>query len=158
MSSSAIEPRFVGQRAGNATSARLLDELRFAHKALLAAMEVIDGLTREPEFDSARFANARWRISQASLTRRMLWGTIFRHLLPRVSPEEAADLEILGHADREMLRHSANHIAIWVLARIEADWEGYCEASRAIRRRMKACMDAEHRLLYPMMVRDAGCS
>ena len=72
MSSSAIEPRFVGQRAGNTTSARFLDELRDAHKTLLAAMEAIDGLTREPQFNSARLTNARWRISQASLARRIL--------------------------------------------------------------------------------------
>lgn len=154
----AIEPGFLGQQAGNATSARLLDELRYAHQTLLAAMEEIDRLTREPQFDSARLTGARWRISQASLARRILWGTIFRHLLPRVSPEEAADLKILNESDGEMLRHSANHVAIWALPRIEADWEGYCEASRAIRRRMKACMDTEHRLLYPMMERDAGCS
>ena len=144
------------RRAGNAASAFLLLELRNAHQNLLAAMDAMNCVTREPQPDRARYASARWRISQASLARRTLWGTIFRHLLPSVSSQEAADLEHLQTADHEMLRHSANHIAIWVLARIEADWEGYCEASRAIRWKMKSCLGAEQHILYPMLERNSA--
>lgn len=158
MNSTAINLKPAGRRLGDPTSARLLDKLGNAHEALLCAMEVLDGITREREFNSARFTSARWRISQASLARRTLWGTIFRHLMPRVSGEDAADLQALSQADGEMLRHSANHIANWSPALIEADWGGYCRASRAIRRRMNACIDDERRILYPILKRDAGCS
>ena len=143
---------------GNAASALLLDDLRTAHQNLVAAMAVLDNLTRGLESDRAQFANARWRISQASLARRTVWARIFRHLLPRVSTLGAADLASLQSADEEMRLHSSCHVATWTTARIEADWEGYCEASRAIRSRMAACMGAEEAMLYPILERDAGCS
>lgn len=53
----------------------------------------------------------------------------------------------------QMLNHSASHIGRWSRDAIEEDWQGYCEASRAIRLQMKACMDAEKRVLYPMLER-----
>ena len=134
----------------------LLVELREAHEVLIAAMNEMDRLTRQSEADPSCFANARWRISQASLARRTLWGVIFRHLLPRANPDEVVGLERLATADPEMLRHSANHISMWVLSKIEADWKGYCEASMAIRWRMKACLGAERRILYPLLERNGG--
>lgn len=158
MSVARPQPPSTEWRTGNATSAHLLLELRNAHQNLLAAMAAMDNLTREPQTDRARYAKARWRISQASLARRTLWGTIFRHLMPRVSSEEVVHLEHLRTADQQMLRHSANHIAIWILARIEADWKGYCEASIAIRWRMKCCLDAEQRILYPMLESSSASS
>ena len=158
MSVARTQPPLTQRRAGNASSARLLLELRNTHQNLLAAMDAMDFVTRGPQPDRARYTSARWRISQASLARRTLWGTIFRHLLPRVSSQEAADLEHLRTADRQMLRHSASHVAIWILARIEVDWEGYCQASRGIRWRMKACLGAERRILYPMLERNSASS
>lgn len=151
MSVATTQPASTERRAGDGTSAHLLVELRNAHQNLLAAMDAMNGVTRESQPDRARYANARWRISQASLARRTLWNKIYRHLLPRVSSQEAVDLEHLRTADHEMLRHSANHIATWIKARIEADWEGYCEASRAIRWRMKSCLREEQRILYSLL-------
>ena len=139
-----------------AASNSLLGELREAHEVLIAAMNVMDRLTRQSEADPSCFANARWRISQASLARRTLWSVIFRHLLPQANPKEVVELERLATADREMLRHSANHIFMWLPSKIEVDWKGYCEASLAIRWRMKACLGAERRILYPLLERDAG--
>ena len=79
---------------------------------------------------------------------------IFRHLLPRLNAKVASDLAVLHIADEEMQRDSSSHVAAWHLARIETDWEGYCDASRAIRSRMAACIEAEKRILYPMLERD----
>lgn len=133
-----------------------LTELRQAHEVLIAAMEVMDRLTRQPNADPSCFANSRWRTSQASLARRTLWGAIFRHLLPRENLKDVVELERLATADWELLLYSANHIFTWVPGRIEVDWEGYCEASRAIRWRMEACLGAKRRILYPRIDREAG--
>ena len=155
MSTAFVQDQPSPHRSALAASS-FLTELRQAHEFLIAAMEVMDRLTRQSNADPSCFANARWRISQASLARRTLWGAIFRHLLPRANLKDVVELERLATADREMLRYSANHISTWVPGRIDADWEGYCEASRAIRWRMKACLGAERRILYPLLDREAG--
>ena len=143
-------------RGGSAASSSLLTEFRQAHEVLIAAMEGMGRLTRQSNADPSCFANAKWRISQASLARRTLWGAIFRHLLPRANLKDVVELERLSTADWEMLCYFANHISTWVSGRIEADWEGYCEASRAIRWRMKARLGAERRMLHPLIDRETG--
>lgn len=149
-----IEPRLAGGSGANSTSAFLLNDLRAAHQTLLTAMAVVENLTDQGRADRSSYTNARWRISQCSLARRTLWMKSFRHLLPRVNAKAASDLAILQSADEEMQRESSSHVATWPSARIETDWEGYCRASRAVRTRMSACIDAEKRILYPMLEHD----
>lgn len=117
-------------------------------------MAVMDSVTRELVADRL-YASARWRLSQASLKRRTLWVRIFEHLVPRAGPRDAADLQSLQTANVEMLRYSAAHVGKWTIDTIEADWPGYCEASRAIRWKMKAGMGAEKRVLHPLLTDDA---
>lgn len=121
-------------------------------------MAVVENLTDKGQADRSSYTNARWKISQCSLARRTLWMKIFRHLLPRVSAKATADLALLQIADQELQRDSSSHVATWHLARIETDWEGYRDASRTIRSRMAACIEAEKRILYPLLEHDAGCS
>lgn len=153
-----IEPRLAGESGANSASALLLNDLRAAHQTLLAAMTVVENLTAQGKPDRSTYTNARWRVSQCSLARRTLWMKSFRHLLPRVNAKAASDLAILQSADEEMQRDSSSHVATWYSAKIESDWEGYCQASRAVRTRMSACIEAEKRILYPMLEQDAACS
>ena len=144
-----------GQTRGNATSALMLSELQEAHEDLQSAMAAMDGVTREPAANRNEYSSARWRLSQASLKRRTLWARIFEHLRPRAAPRDAEGLKSLHAANLETLRHSAAHVGKWTIETIEADWPGYCEASRAIRWNMKAGMGAEKRVLYPLLTDDA---
>lgn len=141
--------------SGNAASAWLLSELRVAHDNLLSAMDAMNSATSVAVPDRDCYTNARWRLSQASLRRRTLWGKIFQHLLAGAAPSAVEALKLLDMANRDMLHLSAAHVGKWTTASIELDWRGYCGASRAVRWKMKACITTEKRILYPLLEEDA---
>lgn len=140
---------------GDASCGILLIDLKQAHDGLVAAMAELALVNRDAVGDRTRFTNARWRISQKSLGRRLLWNRILAYLQPRVGAEDAATLTQLQKADAELLRHSASHVRDWTTNAIEQKWGGYCEASRAIRWQMSSSIGAEKRLLYPLLGRCA---
>lgn len=136
---------------GSRNSAALLATLREAHGTLLAAMEVMDQVTRRPLPDRIQFTAGRWRISHASMARRSVWEACFRHLLPVVHPRTAQALDELNREDFELMHLSAAHIARWSADSVEQEWPTYCHASRAIRGQMAVRIAAEKRLLYPLL-------
>ena len=77
---------------------------------MLFAMAKMDAVTREATSDRSSYTSARWQLSKASLTRRLLWSNIFQHLMPRVGADNAAVLASLQSADWEMLQYSAAHV------------------------------------------------
>lgn len=129
----------------------LLAELQEAHGKILEAMSELDKLTNGPLPTRACVIDARWAISRASLARRMLWSRVYAHLSCRASTEDETDLRRLQEADRALLRASSEHVSKWGIDAVMRDWAGYCEASNAIRWKMKAAIGAEKRLLYPML-------
>jgi hypothetical protein len=129
----------------------LLAELRQAHELLLDAMGEVDNLTRGQVPAKAALTRVRWNLSKASLARRMLWGKILTSLLPALSPERTAALRRLQEGDISLLRASTHHVSKWTTEAALANWAGYCAASRSIRRKMAAGMDAERRILCPML-------
>ena len=133
----------------------LLAEYEKNHAELLGAMAVMDSATRAMLADRDLLSSARWRLSNASLRRRMLWGRIYRHLAPRVGPHEAAALDSIQATDIALQQQSAAHVGKWTKNAIEADWTGYCEASRDIRWKMNAHIGAERRVVYPLLTADA---
>lgn len=133
--------------------ATLLDELQDAHDALVRALEEIEAVTREPAANRERFSSARWRLSNASLARRVLWQRIRRSMADCALGADARTLAELHETDRALLRDSAEHVRTWTAAAIEARWDGYCAASRDIRWKMQAAISAERRLLYPLLER-----
>lgn len=118
-------------------------------------MRELDKLTLGPLPPKEQIIDARWTISRASLARRSLWGRIYTHLSGRVSKEDEPDLRRLKDGDMALLRSSSEHVAKWYIEAIYRDWPSYCEASRAIRWKMKAAIGSEQRLLYPMLEADA---
>lgn len=128
-----------------------LGDLQRAHKALLQSMSELDELTWGPLPTKARIIDARWSISRASLARRMLWSRIHAYLLDRVSREDAAVLRELQESDIALLRCSSEHVAKWTVDTVAEHWSAYCEASRAIRLKMKTAIEAEKCLLYPLL-------
>lgn len=136
--------------------ARQLAELRGAHAQLLESMAALDAITDSP--NALDYRQARFKLSSTSLSRRMLWQRIFKNLEPSASAAEATALAELHAADFELLRASSDHIAKWPTERIEERWKEYCEASRAIRVKMKSAILAEGRVLYPILERHVRTS
>lgn len=135
----------------NNQSSLLLAELQEAHKKLLQTMSDLDKLTSGPVPTKERVIDARWAISRASLARRLLWGRVYAHLSGCLSKEDDRDLRWLREADIALLGSSSEHVSRWKIDNVMQNWGAYCEASKAIRWRMKAAIGAEKRLLYPML-------
>lgn len=131
-------------------AAILLSRLRDAHEVLIDAMEALDRITRRP-IDPIALPAARWRLSAANRARRAVWQDCYHHLLPLVDQATAIALTKMKSRDIEMARASAKHIARWPSHAVKREWPAYCEASRAIRARMLAAIEAEQRMVYPIL-------
>jgi hypothetical protein len=129
----------------------LLAELQEAHETLLRAMAAMDILTRGQVPARAKLTSTRWNLSKASLARRMLWGKILTSLSAGLSADRTDALRRLQEGDISLLRASTHHVSKWTTEAVLANWDGYCAASRSIRRKMAAGIDAEKRILYPML-------
>lgn len=143
--------QYDGQSDPNA----LLLELHHAHDGIVWAMEGLIRLTSGSLPDQYILNDARWNLSRASTSRRLLWASILHYLSPKVGGFAAHELRRLQETDIELLQASAEHVRNWTAETIFADWPGYCEASQAMRGRMIAAMESEKRILYPML-RDAA--
>jgi hypothetical protein len=134
--------------------AELLRELREAHHALVYALREMEAVTSNPAAaDRLRCSGARWRLSNASLSRRVLWQRIHRSLSSCVLGADMRTLAELQETDLALLRASAQHVRTWTAAALDERWAEYCAASRDIRWKMKAAMSAEQRMLYPLLER-----
>ena len=129
----------------------MLSQMRRAHHALVAQIANMESLTVGIRYEPAACMAGRWKISQASLARRVLSARICDYLLARRGPHETERLLALRHADRDLLRLSAGHVANWSPQAIGVDWRGYCAASCAIRMRMRKQIFHEESVLYPLL-------
>jgi hypothetical protein len=119
-------------------------------------MAVLDELTRGALPGKDSIVEARWNISRASLARRVLWNKISDHLSRRQCDITTRDLRALMGSDMALLRASSAHLSRWGIDAVMLDWSGYCTASLDIRWKMDAAVEAEKRLLYPMLQADPG--
>lgn len=137
--------------------ARALDALRVirqAHADLLAELDNMERVQSAPAPTAEQWANARWKLSRASRTRRNLMESTYAlALAAATSPLERDRVDHLRGQDAAMLARSRDHIARWTPDRIEADWAGYCAASRAMRASMAQRVRAEQDILLPLLAR-----
>ena len=133
----------------------LLVQLKEAHEELGWAIEHVDQLTSGPQPKDDALANARWRISQASLRRRALAVQINDFLSARLHGQDVANLGALRRSDLQLLRHSGLHVRVWTIHSIRDAWDSYCAASREIRTLMKTHLLLERKLLCPLLERVA---
>lgn len=129
----------------------LLVQLSGAHDHLLQEIENFGQVARGSFPDSSQFAAARWKLSQASLRRRSLSARIIEFLSARLEGEDLANLAAFQAADQKMMQRSARHVGRWSIQTISKDWYVYCAASRDIRMLMKAHVQLEQQMLYPML-------
>ena len=149
------DPRLHDQATDRSRIELLLAEMSEAHDALAAALAAHEQLTREATSDQNRYTESRWRLSKASLLRRALLNRIHEQLMPLLDLADAAQLDGLLAADRQIVQVSSAHIQRWCSAAIDRDWNGYRAAAADICRRMRAEVETEKRRLYPLLIRAA---
>jgi hypothetical protein len=143
------------RRLNRVRAAELLRDLRRAHDELTAGLCELDQLTAQRQADIARYPHARWRLSCARRACRAATTEIYPGIVQIAVPDEAAAIERLREGDARGLGASALHVHHWTLARIDADWAGYCAASMPLRASARTRMAAERSLLYPLLERVA---
>lgn len=141
----------IAAASGQATPDFWLGELKEAHAKVLRAIDDLECLTRGHIPDKELLVKTRWRLSSASLTRRLLWGRIHAYLSWQLDRRFEENLRRLQQADMELLQTSSKHVADWSVDCVLADWAGYCRASERMRRAMIEAIDQEKRLLYPLL-------
>ena len=136
-----------------ALSPTMLAELREAHRQLHIEVANMEAITRGPQPDADRLAKARWRISQASLRRRLLSARIRDALLPVVSVEDRVLLNSIQKADLALHSKSRAHVSTWTTERdrFEQDWQGYCKAAQLMLSHTRAHITLEQRILCPII-------
>lgn len=149
MSSAASQHLYVPESAQVART--LVGELRDAHRSLMAQLSAMDALTAGDPADPVLCANGRWRLSQASLGRRLLAARICDYFLPRLDACERQALKQLIAADQALLKDSSAHLGRWTAERVRDDWAGFRTASSEMRRKTFEHIAREQRLLYPML-------
>jgi hypothetical protein len=130
----------------------LLDELKRAHREVAVQIAHMDEIT-SPGSTPDGNAAVRWRISQASMDRRRVSLLVRTALLAGASEPDKASLKAIQQADEELAGRSRAHVTAWPPNKLDADWPGYCEASRLIRSHMSAHITLEQKVLYRMLER-----
>jgi hypothetical protein len=138
-------------RETHSSNSALLDELKAAHAHLMRAIDELGELTRGPLPSKEVLDKVRWKLSKASLSRRMLWSKIHCDLAPGSGEDVKSELRHLQEVDMGLLRHSTEHVARWTADRIIDDWPSYRLASEHMRAKMIEAIAAEKRILYPLL-------
>lgn len=141
------------EHPGSGQGLRFLAEIQAAHGELLTCIALMERVTAAAAPDPAQLTRARFRISQASLARRMLWRRIHSYLSQRVSAGDSLVLGELMRLDLKQFERSSDHVARWTAQSAISEWPDYRSASRKIRGHMSASIRDEQRLLYPLLHR-----
>lgn len=133
----------------------LLAKLKELHTELLELVaELAAGLASEPPTSDGTLTGMRWKLSRASRNRSMLVeNDILPLLLECASQSEKDQLAELRNALRESSSRSSQHVAAWSGKTVATDRLGYRHASEAIQLEMRARIDREKRVLYPLLER-----
>jgi hypothetical protein len=134
-------------------AAKMLSELQAAHVKLLAYISEMDRLCQPPAKCAQELTAARFRLSHASLSRRVLVEQVCGYLGPLVNDTDAQALRSLAKERFDYIVRSTAHISRWPIEKVAQDWSGYCVASRAIRREMARTVETEKSALYAMLQR-----
>lgn len=130
----------------------MLSELRDAHAEIIAWIDELEILTSFESPDRVQLTGVRWRLSQASRRRTdIIEQRVYQALLAVANDRDRDDLLRLKAVGSELRQYSARHTDEWTIERIVDDWPGYCRASFAMRNSMRARIDEEKRLLYPLL-------
>jgi hypothetical protein len=152
-SSSTARKQPLRDRSCLASPAALLAGLQGAHRQIEAAIIEVEAMMAEGQPDPALSSALRMRIGQANLARSRIAREICSHLISTISISEAEAVRGLQRQDAEQFQQTSELIRQWTPTAVQADWEGYCAASRQARDQIRAIVAAEKWLFYPLLER-----
>jgi len=134
----------------------MLNRLRQHHLAISTLLIALEELCQDQQPDMAKLNVVRRELTRASRARSAyLNATIYPQLMHSCPPDKRMALEKLKSEGLIMLVRSGDHIRHWTPRQIQADWRGYCRASATARADMRARIDREAQLLYPLLKQHA---
>jgi hypothetical protein len=145
--------RTLQQRPNTSTCPALLAALRDADVQVEKCLVEFERVTNSRQMDEIAFGLTRMNASQAILARRHVVGRAWMHIVTTLSPDEAQAMRRIREDDVELLQLMSGHIGRWTTDEVAADWDAFCEASREVRSRLRATIQSEKRLLYPLLDR-----
>lgn len=132
----------------------MLAELQYAHEEIVAWLDELEICTSFETPDRIQLTGVRWRLSQASRRRTdIIEEHIYPMLLGLADDRERDDLLKLKSAAVDLRQYSIGHVQEWTIEKIVEDWAGYRQASSLMRRSMRARIEEERRILYPLLGR-----
>jgi len=129
----------------------MLMELRDAHAQLLEALASHEAELDRSMPDRAAFFAARFRLSRASLRRKIAVEAVTSHCIAAATPDQAAQLEELRRDAVELTLKTSAHIGRWPMSATLADWVRYRSESAVLRAEMRRRIEREKAVLYPML-------
>lgn len=130
----------------------MLDKLQTLHLELLDAIAVLDRFAKSDCVQLEQLALARYNASKASRRRTQCLDTeIVPHLLVSATADERAAILSLHAISSAQMEASRTHVAKWNIDRIAAHWPDYCREGKDIRAKMRARIEEERKILYPLL-------
>lgn len=114
-------------------------------------LDALERLTAQPVPDEAALAGLRYQLTRTSGARRKLVDALCLELRMGLPTDETPPLDALHQANTAAMTASSEHIGTWSLREIVKNWSGYCQASQAMRKGMRAQIEAEKGALYPYL-------
>ena len=134
----------------------MLSELKRAHEMLLACIDELETLAGDDTPDAQKLASVRWKLSRASMQRRRLVEAACDLLMTDATLIATSRVAALREDSAATVAASSRHVGRWTTAQVLADWDGYREASAAMRKAMRARIAREQLALYPLLERAAA--
>lgn len=136
----------------------MLAELRQHHEKIGNLLSALELLCQDRHANIVEVSAVRLELTRASRARSAyLNAIVYPKVMRTCPPDKRIALEKLKSDGLLMLVRSGDHIRHWTTREITQDWPGYCLASAAARQTMRARIELEVQLLYPLL-KDEGSS
>ena len=130
----------------------MLAELRQHHEKIGNLLTALEALCQDSHADIVKVSAVRPELTRASRARSAyLNAVIYPRLMRICPPDKRIALEKLKSDGLLMLVRSGDHIRHRTTREITQDWPGYCLASAAARKTMRARIELERQLIYPLL-------
>jgi len=138
-----------------AEAERMLAELRQHHEKIGNLLNALEVLCEDRHADIVKVSAVRVELTRASRARSAYLNAVVYPKVMRTCPrDKRITLERLKSDGLLMLVRSADHIRHWTTRAITQDWPGYCRASAAARQTMRARIELEAELIYPLLKKE----
>jgi hypothetical protein len=133
------------------SSDALLASFQSAHRKMEAAIADLDAIIAVEAPNMSELSAARLRLSQANLARQQILRQVCDQVIERVAAGNAEAVRDLQRREREQIQLTSQLVRTWGLKDVQRNWAGYRDASLVVRAQLRTIVDAERRILYPLL-------